>query len=58
MARNATNKLLQKAKKSKSDEFYTQLSDIEMFIATVMTQESATSFFILFLTLRNLVLKK
>ena len=29
MARNATNRLLQKAKKSKSDEFYTQLSDIE-----------------------------
>lgn len=29
MARHATNKLLQKAKKSKSDEFYTQLSDIE-----------------------------
>ena len=29
MARQATNKLLQKAKKSKSDEFYTQLSDIE-----------------------------
>jgi hypothetical protein len=29
MARNATNKILQKAKKSKSDEFYTQLSDIE-----------------------------
>lgn len=29
MVRNATNKLLQKAKKSKSDEFYTQLSDIE-----------------------------
>ncbi len=29
MARNATNKLLQKAKKLKSDEFYTQLSDIE-----------------------------
>jgi hypothetical protein len=29
MARNATNKLLQKAKKSKSDEFYTQLLDIE-----------------------------
>ena len=29
MARNATNKLLQKAKKSKSDEFYTLLSDIE-----------------------------
>lgn len=29
MGRNATNKLLQKAKKSKSDEFYTQLSDIE-----------------------------
>lgn len=28
MTRNATNKLLQKAKKSKSDEFYTQLSDI------------------------------
>lgn len=29
MGRNATNKLLQKAKKSKCDEFYTQLSDIE-----------------------------
>ncbi len=29
MARKATNKLLQEAKKSKSDEFYTQLSDIE-----------------------------
>jgi hypothetical protein len=29
MARNATNKLLQQAKKLKSDEFYTQLSDIE-----------------------------
>ncbi|MBL0687168.1 MAG: adenine-specific methyltransferase EcoRI family protein [Sulfurospirillum sp.] len=29
MARSATNKLLQKAKKSKSDEFYTQYSDIE-----------------------------
>ncbi len=29
MARNATNKLLKKAKKSKSDEFYTQLLDIE-----------------------------
>lgn len=29
MARNANNKLLQKAKKAKSDEFYTQLSDIE-----------------------------
>ena len=29
MARNATNELLQKAKKSKSDEFYTQLGDIE-----------------------------
>ena len=29
MARQATNKLLQKAKKSKSDEFYTQLCDIE-----------------------------
>ena len=29
MARNASNKLLQQAKKSKSDEFYTQLSDIE-----------------------------
>lgn len=29
MTRKATNKLLQKAKKSKSDEFYTQLSDIE-----------------------------
>ena len=28
MTRNATNKLLQKAKKLKSDEFYTQLSDI------------------------------
>ncbi len=29
MARQATNKILQKAKKSKSDEFYTQLCDIE-----------------------------
>lgn len=29
MARSATNELLQKAKKSKSDEFYTQLSDID-----------------------------
>jgi hypothetical protein len=29
MARKATNKLLQKAKKSKNDEFYTQLCDIE-----------------------------
>ncbi len=29
MARTATNELLQKAKKLKSDEFYTQLSDIE-----------------------------
>jgi hypothetical protein len=29
MARNATNKLLTQAKKSKSDEFYTQLCDIE-----------------------------
>lgn len=29
MARKATNKLLQKAKKSKSDEFYTQLCDID-----------------------------
>jgi len=29
MGRNATNKLLQKAKKLKKDEFYTQLSDIE-----------------------------
>ena len=29
MARKATNQLLQKAKKSKSDEFFTQLCDIE-----------------------------
>lgn len=29
MTRKATNKLLQRAKRSKSDEFYTQLSDIE-----------------------------
>ncbi len=29
MARKATNKLLQKAKKSKSDEFFTQLCDIK-----------------------------
>ena len=29
MTRKATNKLLQKAKGAKSDEFYTQLSDIE-----------------------------
>ena len=28
MDRNATNKLLQQAKISKSDEFYTQLSDM------------------------------
>ena len=29
MSRNATNKLLHKAKKSKSDEFYTQFIDIQ-----------------------------
>lgn len=29
MSRNATNQLLKKAKKAKSDEFYTQLCDIE-----------------------------
>ena len=29
MVRQATNELLQKAKKSKSDEFYTQFCDIE-----------------------------
>lgn len=29
MTRNATNKLLQQAKRSKNDEFYTQLPDIE-----------------------------
>ena len=29
MARKATNELLQKAKKQKNDEFYTQLADIE-----------------------------
>jgi len=29
MARVVTNKLLHKAKKAKSDEFYTQFSDIE-----------------------------
>lgn len=29
MTRNATNKLLQQAKRSKNDEFYTQLADIE-----------------------------
>lgn len=29
MARNATNILLQKAKKLKKDEFYTQLAEIE-----------------------------
>ena len=29
MARNASNRMLQNAKKSKSDEFYTQYSDIE-----------------------------
>ena len=29
MVRNASNKLLQKARKTKSDEFYTQLCDIE-----------------------------
>ena len=29
MARNATNKLLHNAKRSKSDEFYTQYVDIQ-----------------------------
>lgn len=29
MARQATNKILQKAKQCKNDEFYTQLCDIE-----------------------------
>ncbi len=29
MTRKATNELLQKAKKQKTDEFYTQLADIE-----------------------------
>lgn len=29
MSRNATNQLLRKARKSKSDEFYTQYCDIE-----------------------------
>ena len=37
MAREGSVKLLHKAKKSKSDEFYTQYSDIqkEMLIATL-----------------------
>ena len=57
MARQATNKNLQKAKKSKSDEFYTQLCDIErelqhytvasqikLYTATVMTLKKAIFF--------------
>ena len=36
MARNATNKLLHKAKKSKSDEFYTQYIDIQKEIESYL----------------------
>jgi hypothetical protein len=38
MARHATNKSLTNAKKSKSDEFYTQLSDIEKELKHYKTQ--------------------
>lgn len=37
MARQANNQLLQKAKKSKSDEFYTQLCDIERELQHYLT---------------------
>ncbi len=60
------NKNLNKAKSSKKDEFYTQLSDIErelkhyknilkvkLFTVTVTTQELAISFIIFLTTLRN-----
>ena len=36
MARNATNKLLHKAKKSKSDEFCTQYIDIQKEIESYL----------------------
>lgn len=43
MARNATNKLLQKAKKLKSDEFYTQYCDIENELQYYKSQFSGKS---------------
>ena len=40
MARNATNKLLHKAKNAKSDEFYTQYSDIQKEIEAYLEYNS------------------
>ena len=40
MARNATNKLLHKAKSSKSDEFYTQYHDIEKEVSAYLDYDS------------------
>jgi len=42
MARNATNKLLHKAKKSKSDEFYTQYIDIQKEVEAYLEYNSDT----------------
>ena len=43
MARNGTNKLLHKAKKSKSDEFYTQYSDIQKEIEKYLESDITTN---------------
>lgn len=40
MARNATNKLLHKAKSSKSDEFYTQYHDIEKEVSAYLDYDA------------------
>ena len=40
MARNATNKLLHKAKKSKSDEFYTQYIDVQKEVEAYLEYDS------------------
>jgi len=40
MARNATNKLLHKAKKSKSDEFYTQFIDIQKEVTAYLEYDA------------------
>jgi len=42
MARNATNKLLHKAKKSKSDEFYTQYIDIQKEVEAYLEYNANT----------------
>lgn len=42
MARNATNKFLHKAKKSKSDEFYTQYVDIQKEVEAYLEYNSET----------------